>query len=1199
MSERAHVRSICVDSMLGIGRGHGFELKDLGPMVNIIHGPNGSGKTTVGRAMLLALFGGSKDVWKRLLDGSGADGDVELRRAQLAATITLVTSGDTDRTWEWELAGGEVTSQIDGEQSALSFGSADLAQRYRLGLVELLAESNEEFVREMMRQAAGGIDLEAIAGELQWDRQVPRPKLNEVRSAETKEKEVREAQTKLATHAAATLVPLQGRQEDLQSLVDEIAWIEKALNYKRACAEVTDLKGKLAEVPAIVQRLSGDEASKAHSLDDRVAEAYERLTDERKKLDRQEATQPQLNEDEQACEEVPLEPVHALSESLRKAETELSRAKESLFAASAIHQDAAKALAATSVPEDRVSDRVDAQVVVDAQKIVELAHDLQSLTTVQQLVQPLIAQLRPPGRSERVPDRNSLVRAAEILVAWLHAPAMPIVEPPRLPSWAWPAILVACAISLLLAALIHPVALVGLLAAGVAVLLIARRTTRDASEVAAPLTTDAATNCRQQFEDVAHEAGLKTPPSWSTKDVQRYHRTLLTLLARREVHDASSLLVDRAERLSADIPDAQQRLKTQCQSFEHTHHISIAAAGKPMESGWILWIVHRISGYRTAADGLVSATKFLEHVEGRVTTSRESLIQALRQVGLRARLGSAVITGESAARHLKALESRRQSDAGRSREIGLLQQSVEAAKDWLQERTDERSTFWTQLGLKSEDYPTLERLLEMREAAGELRRRLADEQRSIERLRNHLQGRDQLLLRDQEQLESDIARGQSSREDLNKCIDSVSELKAAIKHATDRLDLTKAQASVREAQEKLHAREQAWMVSVIRKQVLAWARDSLQQGVTPVMNRAQQFLTRFTQGRLTFKVISPLSADMPELQARGGAAEPWRPVQRLSSGERIQLLMAIRLAFLQENEERVNPLFLDEVLGSSDDDRADCIIDLVIGIARSGRQVFYATAQSDEVWKWKMRLNHAGIPYTVIDMADVRRMGASARLPLPPALPARPMVPPPIGRNHREYGEALKVPGVDWFEPDLGSLHVWHVIDDSTLLHEVLCSGVESLGQLDRMGPDAGDTPVGRAFRSSRAAACAYRVAGEAWRRGRGKPLTLEALQVADGVSDTFRLQIWQLVKDAHCDGQLFMQRLRGDPPPRWRDDSTGRLDAWMHAEGYLSDDDRMEPYNITVLARLETQNCGLDMTHIDAIEQRLREMLRWPNAVG
>ena len=63
-------------------------------------------------------------------------------------------------------------------------------------------------------------------------------------------------------------------------------------------------------------------------------------------------------------------------------------------------------------------------------------------------------------------------------------------------------------------------------------------------------------------------------------------------------------------------------------------------------------------------------------------------------------------------------------------------------------------------------------------------------------------------------------------------------------------------------------------------------------------------------------------------------------------------MAAVRVAFLEQDESARLPLLLDETLGTSDDGRAGAIIDSVIEIAREGRQVFYFTAQHDEVGKW-------------------------------------------------------------------------------------------------------------------------------------------------------------------------------------------------------------------------------------------------------
>ena len=66
----------------------------------------------------------------------------------------------------------------------------------------------------------------------------------------------------------------------------------------------------------------------------------------------------------------------------------------------------------------------------------------------------------------------------------------------------------------------------------------------------------------------------------------------------------------------------------------------------------------------------------------------------------------------------------------------------------------------------------------------------------------------------------------------------------------------------------------------------------------------------------------------------------------------MQLLLSVRLAFVENQETGPKlPLIFDEALAMSDDDRASRIAQAVVQICKTGRQVFYFTAQQDEVDK--------------------------------------------------------------------------------------------------------------------------------------------------------------------------------------------------------------------------------------------------------
>ena len=163
--------------------------------------------------------------------------------------------------------------------------------------------------------------------------------------------------------------------------------------------------------------------------------------------------------------------------------------------------------------------------------------------------------------------------------------------------------------------------------------------------------------------------------------------------------------------------------------------------------------------------------------------------------------------------------------------------------------------------------------------------------------------------------------------------------------------------------------------------------------------------------------------------------------------------MAVRIAFVEEMEQGPKlPLILDEVLGNSDEHRARAIIDATIEIGRSGRQVFYFTAQHDEVGKWLTILKDIDdISYKVIDLAVARGLADIERLPSI-EITASPVaeVPAPHGLTRQEYREILGVPAIDpW--ADTGSIHLWHLVHDTDALYHLLSNHINTWGQLSTL----------------------------------------------------------------------------------------------------------------------------------------------------
>ena len=96
-----------------------------------------------------------------------------------------------------------------------------------------------------------------------------------------------------------------------------------------------------------------------------------------------------------------------------------------------------------------------------------------------------------------------------------------------------------------------------------------------------------------------------------------------------------------------------------------------------------------------------------------------------------------------------------------------------------------------------------------------------------------------------------------------------------------------------------------------------------------------------------------------------------KKLDELSDGTRVQLLLSVRLAFVENQEKGPKlPLFFDEALAITDDIRAPEVGQTIVEIAKTGRQVFYFTAQQDEIKKISECVNGGGISLETFTLND-------------------------------------------------------------------------------------------------------------------------------------------------------------------------------------------------------------------------------------
>ena len=326
-------------------------------------------------------------------------------------------------------------------------------------------------------------------------------------------------------------------------------------------------------------------------------------------------------------------------------------------------------------------------------------------------------------------------------------------------------------------------------------------------------------------------------------------------------------------------------------------------------------------------------------------------------------------------------------------------------------------------------------------------------------------------------------------------------------------------------------------------------------------------------------LFAEVTARAFELQLRGDGAfiardvrqETARELAELSSGTRMQLLLAVRLAWIETQEQggETLPLFLDEALTTSDEERFAVMAQSMERLAGPGdegaagavrgRQIFYLSARRHEPALWQQA---TGTRPAVIDLASVR-FPPEALAPEEYRVDAPPPIPAPNGASAERYASLLGVlPRPDFHQPE-GGIHLFHLLrDDLTLLHTLMDTWrIRSLGQLEfLLASDAAQSALAAddLRRDLRQRCRVVRTWVELWRQGRGRPIDRGVLEQSTAVSATYIDRAADLAARVGGDGEALVRALRAGELGRFRTRKIDELERWLADEGYTDDQERL-----------------------------------------
>jgi len=1162
----------------------GIDLTELAPGINLIYGPNASGKSTVGIAL-------QRLIWPALAAGD------ELLEAEFE---------HGQRRWNVALESGSARRSGDSPERMPAVERRD---RYHLSLHDLLQASNRGFAAQIQRDALGGFDIPGAADELGFGAVSPRAgkSTRKMRSAADAVSSRREKRRELVR-----------RERQLETLRDELERarhaarradrLEQVVEIKRVQSELQARRRELDAFDSRHELIDGDEFDRAEELIARRRDAEARLDKQRR----------DVREAREQLDDIELPEDGVSEEALRHAEEQLDALEELERSIRDAEQTRLGASREMERLEQRFSDLIAPDIASDAELVDgAVLEELLRKMSERRARREARHVFERRFHREDIPDQRTIddyrdgIRALRRwLAAQSHESSGSRDHESALVRIAATATLAALSAGVLVAVWHRWLGAAAIIVAIGCAIWLGVTVYRLTDETSETMPADLARSYQNNTE-------LEPPESWTVSSVERrldaLHREVADAILERR---SESLWQSRKSSLEIDGTSSEG---ANGESVEEIRERAIASLGVAPElegSGEVALYrtVEHLERYQRAADELERARSGLQQRR----EQRAELFDALGELFDQWHHEPPESVAEATAM-VRTLRSR---EASRREAVADLEQAIsecQQAQQKLERLQREVRELFERCDLPEDDLSRLRSLCDrhdeweaLREEAQELESRFRVRR---EDFTSNVDGIDGLpappwkASRGKLEEERELADRQANEiSDLEK---QIQQIENELEEARASKKLERAAATYRQRREELaDERRRDYKRRVGRALAEFVHQKTRDRDLPDVFHRARELFATVTRGAYRLELNDRAE---PEFRAYDTVAERHQPLDTLSTGTRLQLLLTVRMAFTERGErDMALPMVFDETLANSDDRRARALVDAILEVARRGRQVFYLTAQADEVRQWRARtesdaapsirlfkLDSRGDREGAVDAGESMTNAAAEAWWSPveaPNISAEPEVPAPASRSHAAYRDALDPGG--WHPRDpIGELHLWFVVEDVSILYDLLDNGIRTWGQLRTLGAGgAGNlsdlTP--EHYERIEARADAVAAFADAWRVGRGEPVDRAVLEASGAVSSNFIDEVAELCATSGGDAEQILDGLEAGEVKRFRSSKIEELREYFRAGGHLVDEDPLTDRQIRtkVLAAVSThiRDGRLEAEAVDRIIRRVAE---------
>ena len=1092
------------------------DLTALHPGLNILTGANGVGKTTIIKALWSLLFTPAKH--------PSLEADAVLQRGETEWFLSL----SSNRLEQKRISDGLITT-LPGRNDSF-------ADAYWFPLHELLTKEGvgEAFLEAIRKEMQGGVDLERAVREAGGIEAFSRKRHTLVQALKEKQRLVREQQTRVLENLdlRQNISKLQETLEESEGHTAEKIRLETLLEYLSTKETYEEILSQQKSFHPVLGHMTVHSLSEARTREHEWEAATSAMQQARAVVMETQSLLDQCNVD-QAVLDDPLMPrlIEQRSDALQEAKRALDVAKNEAKRA----QEARRTWenAHRWLMEDSPNEQTLEKMVKQLNTLAYTSEPIRCQLASSEYIVRTIGEEEPiaDGLLERLWDIKNQLTALVVLAAKRESlePTISRIKPPLMGVFS----LISIAMGSILGLLFHPgYSLIAIPLLVLLFIIAGRKRANPLLEEAenqlsggigkvntllekcgqAPLDTSTAA-------DISRAVGLLSSSiaSLQQKDAENVRRRIARK-AYEEVLSQWNAWLHQWEDVASDLKLSSDPSLEGAQFFHFAEHLQEWVHLQAAEKGALALLGEAENAYREVC-------RALQKLCG---TSTSDVVELLN-------IASTLATTINDARSF-------------TKQYQKETQHLENAIIRFHEAEEARNAYYADLGLNVGDIHTLERLdPQVAEYQGNASR--------LQLAKTKLEGYSQPIVDEAELGNASyftvLLEGTNTQLERRKEQEkTLWEWERTYRELCNDSNLENAELECLKAEEALEAFRQEEVARRMVYQLYEQTKEQSERTYQPqVLKKASIWLQRITQNRYQFTV-----GDAGFLAQDTVTMRPYT-LDQLSSGTRIQLLFSLRMAFLEMLEgggAYQFPLFFDELMANSDDERSLAIAETIVEIAKE-RQVFYCTAQQDEVRKLEQVANGDCL---LIDLEDEQREYRILQHPFQEVPTERTSL-PPFNEDYLAYAAACKVSRPDLWDP-LGSLSSWYLCTTSKELERLLDRGFSKAGQAKEVS-----TLYAMRF-------ILLSVAQKLARKGRAKLLT--PLDIYDdglclNKDANYYAALAKFLEDSPRNGNDVIAAIAEKTLKGFREPTLSAFTAWLYERGYASEE---TPYTLSeILERI------------------------------